>query len=256
MSATTHYNLPQWQEGENTDWFQLNGAFETIDTTMDDNKNAAENAQVSADGAQTAAESAQSTAIQNTAKIAEIESDLTALETKEAQDVATLSGNIQGNTSKINQLETGLNNLSQEQTSLATTVSGHTTQLGGITLSYEEGDYYAQAAGGVKKKLGENAILIGEDVEPFDWNLGGASMYYPRFKLKPLLEAKGLWKTNYTTDNFLYKIISATNSTSRTLGTGSYTGNYYSASGSYDLPIPFGAVGTGYCHVKFYLIGG
>lgn len=229
MSVTSHYNLPQWQEGENTDWFQLNGAFETIDTAMDENKNAAENAQVSADGAQT-------TANQNTTKISDLESDLTALESKEAQDVATLSGNIQANTTKTNQLETGFNNLSQEQTTLATTVSGHTTQLGGITLSYEEGDYYAQATNGVKKKLGENAIDLGI-LSPGSYNQIGNNVYRPVYNLQPKLANIGLWKQTYTEENFFINILNNTQNGSLQITNLSIQTQYEKQTGNLFVPI-------------------
>lgn len=68
--ATSNYNLPQWQNGEEFHVIgQLNPAFATIDSTMHANKSAAESAQsdatdaiANAASAKSAAQAAQSTA--------------------------------------------------------------------------------------------------------------------------------------------------------------------------------------------------
>lgn len=68
--ATSNYNLPQWQNGEEFHVIgQLNPAFTTIDAAMHGNKTAVESAQsdatkaiASATSAKTAAQQAQSTA--------------------------------------------------------------------------------------------------------------------------------------------------------------------------------------------------
>lgn len=68
--ATSNYNLPQWQNGEEFHVIgQLNPAFTTIDSTMHANKSAAESAQsdatdaiADAASAKNAAQAAQSTA--------------------------------------------------------------------------------------------------------------------------------------------------------------------------------------------------
>lgn len=61
--ATSNYNLPQWQNGEEFHVIgQLNPAFTTIDTTMHANKSAAEAAQSDATDAIADAASAKSVA--------------------------------------------------------------------------------------------------------------------------------------------------------------------------------------------------
>lgn len=61
--ATSNYNLPQWQNGEEFHVIgQLNPAFATIDSTMHDNKSAAESAQSDATNAIANATSAKSEA--------------------------------------------------------------------------------------------------------------------------------------------------------------------------------------------------
>lgn len=49
METTKNFGLPQYQGNDLTDWYQLNAPFETIDTQMQANKDAAETAQQTAD---------------------------------------------------------------------------------------------------------------------------------------------------------------------------------------------------------------
>lgn len=106
---TTNYGLPQWEGSDLTDWFELNPAFETIDTQMKANADAAATAQATANGNTTSIANLTESLNNQINKTTQMQNDLTAAE-----------GQIALHTTHLNEHDTAIQNINTEIEALQT----------------------------------------------------------------------------------------------------------------------------------------
>lgn len=102
-TETPNYGLPQWEGTDLTDWMELNPAFETIDTQMKANADAAETAQNTANGNTASIGNLTESLNNQITKLNGIQTDLTAVE-----------GTVALHTTHLNEHDTAIQQINTE----------------------------------------------------------------------------------------------------------------------------------------------
>lgn len=148
---TPNYGLPQWEGNDLTDWFELNPAFEIIDTQMKNNANSAQTAQETANGNATSIGNLTQVVNNHTNQIGAFDTRLTADEATIAlhtthlnehdtsiatinQEIAALQTSTGDTSGEVAALQADVSTLQQQMTVAQQDISDNTDHIGNLSM--------------------------------------------------------------------------------------------------------------------------